>query len=519
MVSRGRVFAYNSPSYDPLEVPLLRIRPIDGAQEVPALIRTVLYPQPEATGDGTLEIVLPAPAIFKPTIETRAVWIGDKRSEARATYSPKTGAFNLEVPITAADLRDSQGEVHPVSVVIDVVLTLRSYDPIPRGRIADIDDRPPDPNLTRLATMSIGRDYRDSSEADRIKGAAREITAAADSSYDKVVAINGHVGATVRYLRNPVHRKPTQILEEKVGDCDDRSVLMVALLRAIGIPCRQATGYLYDFNRLGLHAWVEVALPTKQDGIHWFICDPTATSLVVSDDPEDLFVQAKSRLHLYPIQPIVAVNHQHLLHSTDILLNIGTTGKADSQPSSGVRDFVEGVTNAVNRRLEDRADVLVKDDLLIRRELSLSPGSRYVVTEQPITERRSLLVTSLEHQERLSIELVAQAEGSDLHGESEQKVIEEMRSAHEQLGWLLFDGIPAHYCLDLTYSRDPRTDRLQRVTMSFGRYLIENYLGVITRRLRKEGLLSEGDAILLAALHKSSGGANLYYLQERARMP
>ena len=85
MVSRGRVFSYNDPSYDPLEVPRLRIRPIDGGQEVAFLIRTVLYPGTEATDDGSLEIVLPAPVIFKPTLEMRAVWIGGKPSEARET--------------------------------------------------------------------------------------------------------------------------------------------------------------------------------------------------------------------------------------------------------------------------------------------------------------------------------------------------------------------------------------------------------------------------------------------------
>ncbi len=516
MVSGGRVFAYNLPSYGPLEMPLLRIRPIDGGQEVPFLIRTVLYPGAEAHDDGSLEIVLPAPAIFKPELETRAVWIGARPTQAHLTYSPASGAFNLQIPITTADLHDPRGGTRPVSVVVDGVLSLRRYAPLSQRQFADIGGQPLAPDLTRLASLVAGRDYRDASEAERIRRAAGDITAAAKSSYDKIAAVNEYVGATVRYLRNPVHRKPAQILEERVGDCDDRSVLMVALLRAIGIPCRQVTGYLYDFSRFGLHAWVEVALPSKDGEFHWFICDPTAVNLIVTEDPDDRFVQTRSRLHLYPIQPVVAVNHRHLRHSTDILLKVGKAWDSDRLTALRVKDFVEGVTGGVNRELDDRAGALIRADLMIRRELPLSPGSRYVVAERTITEGRSRLMTSLEHQELLSIELMSTGPGSDLHGEPEQQIIDAMRSAYDQLSWLLFGGIPAHYCLDLIYSRDPRTDRLQRVTLSFGRYLVENYLDEITRRLRKEGLSTENETELLKSLHDASGGTNLYYLQELA---
>ena len=515
-MSRGRVFTYNDSSYDPLEVPLLRIRPIDGGQKVPFLIRTVLYPRTEVTDDSSLGIVLPMPVIFKPTLETRAVWVGRKRSKAVESYSPETGAFSLKIPITAADFRGSHGQIDSVSVLIDGVLTLRPYDLIPQRSFGDIDDQPLAPHLTSLTTIMVGRDYRDTSEADRIKRAAREIVATEETSYDKVVSINRHVGATVRYLRNSVDRMPAQILEERVGDCHDRSVLMVALLRSIGVLSRQVTGYLYDFNRLGLHAWVEVALPTQHGEIHWFIADPTAVSLIVSDDPEEQFVHFQSRLHMYPIQPVVTVSTRHLSHSTDILLNAGKPRRNDQPTASALNSFVDGLTEGVIRQLEDRADALVEADLMIRRELPLTAGSRYVLAERPIAEGQSLLVTVLEHQERLSIELAALREGSDLHGEPQQQVINSMRSAYEQLNWLLFDSVPAHHSLDLTYSRDPRTDRLQAVRLAFGRYLFENYLGAIAGRLRKEGLMTESDSVLLETLHDSSGGANLYYLQERA---
>lgn len=121
MVSRGRVFTYNDSTYNPLEIPLLRIRPIDGGQKVPFLIRAVLYPRAEVADDGSLQVVFPMPVIFKPTLETRAVWIGGKPSKAHAAYSLETGAFNLKIPITAAAFRDSHGLVGSVSVIIQWV--------------------------------------------------------------------------------------------------------------------------------------------------------------------------------------------------------------------------------------------------------------------------------------------------------------------------------------------------------------------------------------------------------------
>ena len=48
------------------------------------------------------------------------------------------------------------------------------------------------------------------------------------------------------------------VLEEKVGDCNEHSVLAAALFRAAGLPCRLAIGVLYFQNRFYYHAWVEV---------------------------------------------------------------------------------------------------------------------------------------------------------------------------------------------------------------------------------------------------------------------
>jgi hypothetical protein len=59
------------------------------------------------------------------------------------------------------------------------------------------------------------------------------------------------------------------VLEAKRGDCNEHTVLFVALARAGGLPARTAAGLVYVDGRFYYHAWPEVYL----DG--WVAVDPT----------------------------------------------------------------------------------------------------------------------------------------------------------------------------------------------------------------------------------------------------
>ena len=69
----------------------------------------------------------------------------------------------------------------------------------------------------------------------------------------------------------------SQAFSLKRGVCQDFSHVMLAVLRAKGIPARYVSGYLYVDENSGLigdiatHAWVEVMIP----GIGWIGLDPT----------------------------------------------------------------------------------------------------------------------------------------------------------------------------------------------------------------------------------------------------
>lgn len=60
-----------------------------------------------------------------------------------------------------------------------------------------------------------------------------------------------------------------QVLEDRSGDCNEHTVLYVALARALGLPARTAAGLVYLRGRFYYHAWPEVWLGD------WVAVDPT----------------------------------------------------------------------------------------------------------------------------------------------------------------------------------------------------------------------------------------------------
>ncbi|MDT8367601.1 MAG: transglutaminase domain-containing protein [Longimicrobiales bacterium] len=60
-----------------------------------------------------------------------------------------------------------------------------------------------------------------------------------------------------------------QVLETRRGDCNEHTVLYVAMARALGLPARTAVGLVYTNGAFFYHAWPEVWL----DG--WVAMDPT----------------------------------------------------------------------------------------------------------------------------------------------------------------------------------------------------------------------------------------------------
>ena len=87
-------------------------------------------------------------------------------------------------------------------------------------------------------------------------------------------------GKLMEWVYKNVEKKPVisvpdalEVLRTKVGDCNEHAVLLVALLRADGIPARECVGLVYVQNRFYYHAWTEAFLGS------WISMDATLNQM------------------------------------------------------------------------------------------------------------------------------------------------------------------------------------------------------------------------------------------------
>ena len=120
----------------------------------------------------------------------------------------------------------------------------------------------------------------------RIHQLALQITAQADTPYDKATAIEKYLTSHYSYtldLTGPLAKDPLAnfLFVRRAGHCEYFASAMTVLLRATGVPARYAAGFLPgEYNDLGqdyivresdAHAWVEVYFPEYG----WIPFDPT----------------------------------------------------------------------------------------------------------------------------------------------------------------------------------------------------------------------------------------------------
>jgi protein-glutamine gamma-glutamyltransferase len=123
----------------------------------------------------------------------------------------------------------------------------------------------------------------------RVAALARRITAHATNTEAKVLALEVWMGRHTRYTTD-IPPLPTGadtvdefLFGNRLGFCEQISTSLAVMLRSLGIPAREATGYvpgaynpitdLYDVEAKDAHAWVQVWFP----GYGWESFDPTAS--------------------------------------------------------------------------------------------------------------------------------------------------------------------------------------------------------------------------------------------------
>jgi len=516
-VMGGRVFSYHDHVYDPLDAPVLKIRAIDDDQVIPFLVRVVIKPHNKTPQDSAVRVSFPAPPIFKPRLENVQAWVGSNPTRILIERSIEDSLITVRVPLTSPSVEPPRNLADPVTVIIEGALHIGSYEELPPGRFAGLDGFPLDPELEGLATLELDRDIAADGERERLHDIAEDLASKARTDYERVVAVNSWVSTHLRYQESPATRSPLEALQDRSGDCDDYTALAAALLRSMEIPSRRPTGLLYDFDTLATHAWVEVALPLRGGGLHWFIVDPTLAGTTPFEDRKANYVQFKDRILLYPLRPAVSVEGMAGRPTIDILLNWRKTKERSFAGPREADGFIELVIEGVDREISRGAEQLAEASLLLRRESASIAGSPYLAIDRPVVEESSSrLQLRLENEERLVLDLVAE-NSSALESKADLEAIDRMRAAYTDLNGLFFGGVRAHHNLELIFSRDRHSDRLQAVRLRFGRYLIEHYLDRILKRLSNGGLLTEEETAGISAVAEASGSKNLYVLQELAR--
>jgi protein-glutamine gamma-glutamyltransferase len=161
----------------------------------------------------------------------------------------------------------------------------------------------------------------------RVATLARQITALVPTTagtgprtYDKVEAIESWMSSHVRYTTDipPLPRGADAVdsflFGTRRGYCEQISTATVVMLRTLGIPAREAVGYvpgsydpitdLYDVEAKDAHSWVQVWFP----GYGWQDFDPTAVVPLANPAPGSVIAHALAgSLGSVPWAPIGAL--------------------------------------------------------------------------------------------------------------------------------------------------------------------------------------------------------------------
>jgi len=115
-----------------------------------------------------------------------------------------------------------------------------------------------------------------------IESDAPEIRAEAEKMVQGLTGARERAERLVREVNSLVEKRPTvslpsalEVMRTKVGDCNEHTVLFVALARSLGIPARINVGLAYVRGAFYYHAWPEVYIDEGQGRGLWLPVDPT----------------------------------------------------------------------------------------------------------------------------------------------------------------------------------------------------------------------------------------------------
>ncbi len=104
----------------------------------------------------------------------------------------------------------------------------------------------------------------------RIVALANKITRGKKSNFEKLDAINEYLYENIEKNLTASIPSAIEVLSRMEGDCNEHSILFVALARSLGIPARMNVGLMYMEEYFYYHAWVQAFADSR-----WQTYDPT----------------------------------------------------------------------------------------------------------------------------------------------------------------------------------------------------------------------------------------------------
>ncbi len=112
---------------------------------------------------------------------------------------------------------------------------------------------------------------------------AIDVRAGSEDIFETAQAIMNHIFTRWTYVPGSTHAAThmREVMSRREGVCQDFAHVMIGLCRALGIPARYVSGYIYNGPADKLrgaqasHAWCEIFVPGKG----WFGLDPTNNKL------------------------------------------------------------------------------------------------------------------------------------------------------------------------------------------------------------------------------------------------
>ncbi|MBP7868352.1 MAG: transglutaminase domain-containing protein [Acidobacteria bacterium] len=537
----GRIFVNYESALDPDKLPQLVIRPIDGNTRIPWLVRVMLTPRMSETSweQGSVRVTLRFPCIFRPELSVTGVIVNGQKASYSVRAAQTADEYEVTIPVHHQDMLAAD-PASGCQVFLAGEMKLHPYETESARSFPNLGDvRLPD-SLIGLARLIRGRDYAGEDEGRQIEALARQIVGTERNLLTVVRKVNLYVATTLRYYRNTMLRSPMQVVAEGLGDCDDFTRLMIALLRALGVPCAVAVGAIYDFNNFGAHAWVEVAVPQRDGPAWWFLCDPTLASAATD---RSFFVRFRSRIYLYPTGIGISVLNMPVHYAADILMNCNDENLKKGASLQAWQAVIASFCNDLETSLQKEilAFANLSSGLAPRREFRFTPASDFILADQPPqallfdfrsvrepdmvakfmtsthkakdTSRWQVRVTA---QDDLVLELGVLDEDYDLGSPDDQRFVALLQELYRQLKDSLVRNQEVRHCLEMTYGRDKHTDRLQKVTIRVNRYLLESHFGKILRLLQEGKFLLAEDSARLQTFFDICHGKNFYFLLESA---